>query len=447
MSSPLVAPPVVKTKSLSCPNCGGPVELRGFGHALTVVCPQCFSVLDASTPELKILQQIEERWRRTPKIPLGTRGKIGGGEFEVIGFQTRSVEEDGETFSWDEYLLFNPYKGFRYVVEYDGHWNFVTPMEAMPHRIALGGRPGVIFEGRRFKHFSGAEAVTTFVLGEFPWRVKTGDKVIDDDFIDPPTVLSAETTDEEVTWSRGEYMTGAEIWKAFALPGPAPRASGVYLNQPSPFKSGGMWTSFGGMLAMVAALAIFFSVFSANRTVFEDHYQFQTGDGREPSFVTPIFDLKGRTASLELTVHANVTNDWAYFNFALINEDTGNAFDFGREVSYYTGSDSDGPWTEGGQTSTAYIPSVPSGRYYLRVEPEMDANAGSFVRASNGKMTRVNRMSYSITLKHDVPDYTWFWIVAGLLMIPPLAHTVRGRNFEVRRWMQSDYPPVQHGGN
>ena len=423
------------------------MELRGFGHALTAVCPNCFSVIDVSTPELKIIQQIQEKYRRTPMIPLGTRGKLGGAEWEVIGFQTRTVEEDGESFSWDEYLLFNPYKGFRYLTQYDGHWNFVTPMEAMPQRIALAGRPAVIYENRRFKHFSGAEAVTTFVLGEFPWRVKTGDKVIDDDFVDPPTVLSAETTDDEVTWSRGEYIAGAEIWKAFGLPGIAPPALGVYLNQPSPYKSGGMWASFGWFLLMLTGLAIFFAVFSRNQTVFQQSYTFQTSDTHDAAFATPPFTLEGRTAALELTVHANVMNEWAYFNFALINDDTGDAYNFGREVSYYTGSDSDGPWTEGGQTSTAYVPSVPPGHYHLFVEPEMDPNEGGFVRAANGRMTRYNRMSYEITVKHDVPNYFWFWIAAALLLVPPLFHTIRARSFDVQRWMQSDYPPIKQGGD
>src|SRR5262245_23764963 len=114
MSSPLVAPPVVKPKSLFCPNCGGPVERRGFGHTLTVVCPQCLSVLDASTPLLQILQKIEDRQRRVLSIPLGTRGRFDGVTWETIGFQARSVTSDGVMYEWEEYLLFNPYHGFRY---------------------------------------------------------------------------------------------------------------------------------------------------------------------------------------------------------------------------------------------------------------------------------------------------------------------------------------------
>ena len=67
-----VAPPVAKPHALACPNCGGPVERRGFGYAMTVVCPQCLTVLDASTPLLQVLQKIEaEQSRRTPMIPSG----------------------------------------------------------------------------------------------------------------------------------------------------------------------------------------------------------------------------------------------------------------------------------------------------------------------------------------------------------------------------------------
>src|SRR5947209_6884642 len=96
MSSTLVSPLVVKPKALSCPNCGGPVELRGFAHTLSVVCPQCLSVLDASTPELVILQTFQGKQRMQPSIPLGTRGAFGGTPFEVIGFQRRAVADEDD---------------------------------------------------------------------------------------------------------------------------------------------------------------------------------------------------------------------------------------------------------------------------------------------------------------------------------------------------------------
>src|ERR1700757_2497663 len=100
MGSPLVAPPVAKAKALYCPNCGGPVERRGFSHTLTIVCPSCLTVLDASQPLVAIVQKVEESMRRQPLIPLGQRGKWDNATWEVIGFQPRGVEEDGEIFEW-----------------------------------------------------------------------------------------------------------------------------------------------------------------------------------------------------------------------------------------------------------------------------------------------------------------------------------------------------------
>ena len=43
-------------------------------------------------------------------------------------------------------------------------------------------------------------------------------------------------------------------------------------------------------------------------------------------------------ATWKSTINTNLINNWAYFNLTLINETTGDAFDFGREVSYYAGS-------------------------------------------------------------------------------------------------------------
>ena len=320
----------------------------------------------------------------------------------MIGFQTR---QDEEGYEWEEYLLFNPYKGFRYLTQYNGHWNFITALEAMPESSERLSRYPVFYGGRVYKHFGGGPATTTFVLGEFPWRVKTGDRVTTQDYVNPPYALSSESTGGEMTWSQGEYIAGSVVWKAFALEGAAPPAKGTYLNQPSPYQGGigGIWTSFAIMLALLIGLALFFATFSRQETVFRSRYAFASGQTAEPSFVTSDFTLTGRPATLELAVNTNLDNNWTYFNFALVNEDTGQGFDFGREVSYYHGSDSDGPWDEGSRNSSVMLPSVAPGKYYLRVEPEMDSGA----------------VDYSLTLRHDVPNYTWFLIAFGLLLIPP----------------------------
>jgi hypothetical protein len=431
MSSPLIGPPVAKAKALSCPNCGGAVEIRGFAHTLSVVCPSCLSVLDATTPEFVILQKFHGKQRFDPKIPLGSRGKIGDIVYEVIGFQVRESGSDEDAFSWDEYLLFNPYKGFRYLSEFQGHWNFIRTLSALPIETRSGIKPAVHMLGRTYVGFDSMLAKTSFILGEFPWQARVGDVVKVDDYVSPPQMLSSEKTENEVTWSLGEYVAGSQLWQSFRLPGSAPSATGVFANQQSPFagKVRSSWRTWLLLNIVLLAAAIMLGAFSASRNVFQQDYTFSSFAKSEPSFVTPPFELTGRTSNIELYIRTDLLNSWAYFNFALINEESGHAFDFGREISYYT----EGGETEGKPVDTVTIPSVPSGRYYLRVEPEMDPKG--------------TRMTYRLAVRRDVPHYTFFWIAALLLLIPPILTSIRAASFEASRWRESDYAPVTSGGD
>jgi hypothetical protein len=428
MGSPAVSPPIVKAKALFCPNCGGPVELRGFAHTLSVVCPQCLSVLDATTPTFAILQTFQSKERIQPKIPLGARGKLEGVAWECIGFQVRTAGAQGEAFSWEEYLLFNPYQGFRYLSEYEGHWNFIRPLTTVlepASGITIGK---VVMAGRPYRLFSRANAVTTYVVGEFPWRVEVGETVSVDDYIAPPFLLSAETTEGEVTWSRGEYWTGQQIWQAFQLKGSPPGAAGIFANQPSPVtgKVRSAWFTWLWLMVALAALAFAFLVISPSRSVFHDDYVFTPGTAGEASFVTPVFDLTGRGSNAQVRIKTDLSNNWAYFNLALINEQTGQGFDVGREVSYYgSGSDS-----EGSRKDSVIIPNVPAGRYYLRVEPEGDRGA--------------DPVHYSIEVRRGVPNFTFFYLAAGFLLIPPILMSMRARRFEAARWRESDFAPATY---
>jgi hypothetical protein len=415
----------VAARSISCPNCGGPVQLRGFAHTLNVVCPQCLTVLDASTPEVQILQKFQSKLRVNPTIPLGSRGKIGDTQYEVIGFQRRQVSSDNDSYCWDEYLLFNPYKGFRYFTEYNGHWNFVHVESALPEKAQSAGKPAMRFGGQTYLSFDSMTADTVYVLGEFPWRAQMGDSVVCEDFVAPPSMLSSEATEGEITWSRAEYMTGSQVWQAFKLPGSPPPAYGIFANQPSPYgaKLGSSWSTWLWLNVALAALVFLFLFLSPGHVAFSDHYAYSQGVRSDSAFVTPTFQLDGRNANVDLSIHTDLDNNWAYFNFALINDQTGQTFDFAREVSYY--HDSDG--SDGSRNNSVIVPSVPSGQYYLRVEPEM-ASGSPYMR-------------YDLELRRNVPNYGFFVLAALLLLIPPVWTTFRRNSFEAARWRESDYAP------
>lgn len=424
----MTAPVVPAIRALQCPSCGGSVELRGTAHSLNAVCVQCLSILDASSPTVRVLQEAQSRQRFTPLVPLGKRGKLEGTIYEAIGFQMREILVDGVPYRWSEYLLFNPYKGYRYLTEYEGHWNLVRSLNLLPKKVLGGSKKAVMVEGTVYKHFQTATATTTYILGEFPWQVRYGDSAVAEDYVAPPRVVSSEETKEEEVWSIGTYMPGADVWQAFDLPGVPPTPTGIYANQPSPYaqRVGSSWITFAILLAITMLGLITVNALAPRDRLFQQGYTFFPADVGEHSFVTDFFEVKGRPAPIEIAIRTNVLNDWIFFNFALINEDTGTAYNVSKEIEYYTGSEE-----EGSPRGVARLPVVPSGRYYLRVEPEMEP----------GRRLAQN-VQYSLDVQRAAPGVGWFTVAILLLLVPPSFISIRALRFENSRWAESDYGPL-----
>lgn len=418
--------------SLSCPRCGAAIALRALDQAEAVACSSCGSILDAHDPNLRVLQAYEDAQKFTPQIPLGTRGQLKGEAWEVVGFQVRCATIDGSSYYWDEYLLFNPYKGFRYLTQFDGHWNDVQVVKAAPTESVSGRQPFVTLHGETFRHFQTSTAATVFVLGEFPWQVRVGDRAVLRDFVAPPRMLSEEQTPGETTWSLGTYLDSAQLWKEFKLPGHAPTPRGVYANQPdrdTPVAVS-MWKRFALFAALVAAFGLLRAVTASRATVFSKSSSFSPARPLDSlAYVTQPFSVPGHTANLVLTTDSDVDNGWAYFDYALVNEETGTTYEFGREVGYYHGYDSDGSWSEGSQRDRAVLPSVPPGRYFLRVQPD-------------GQTSGATTISYTMVLKRDVPVLSLYLIALVLLMLPPAFVALRAATMERARWKESDYAPT-----
>src|SRR4029077_17905747 len=185
--------------------------------------------------------------------------------------------------------------------------------------------------------------------------------------------------------------------------------------------------AFAAFLLMVMAG---FDMFAKKEPVLSETYRFNRNEAKvEQSFVTDVFELTGRTSNVEVKTFAPVSNHWIYLNDALINQDTEQAWDFGREVSYYHGYDSDGSLTEGKQNYTVVLPSVPPGHYYLRIEPEADPSLSS--------------ISYSVDVTHDVPVFGIYGLAFLALLVPVVIISFRAYTFERSRWSESDHPPMQ----
>ncbi len=419
--------PSATGKALACSGCGAALTVRAPGQSVAVVCSACGAILDASDPDARIIQEAAKRKTYAPLVPLGGRGRFKGNIFEVVGFLVREATSDGTTYYWNEHVLFNQAQGFRWLSEYKGHWILSKSSQGNPTE-GFGGdnRCTATYLGSEYRIFQTTEAKVAYVEGEFSWRVQVGEKAAMQDFICPPLILSCEETAQEKTWSIGEHVEGEAVWKAFGLKDAAPRAEGVGVVQPSPFaphaKSVALLLAvFLGAAVLVQIVA---SLLSQNRVVYTNNFIYARTSTGSGAVVTEPFELTGRRSNVRIVISTDLKNDWSYFNLALVNDETGQALNFGREVSYYYGSDSDGPWTEGGQMDDVYLPSVASGRYYLLIDPEMGSPG----------------MQYSIRVSRDAPRISYLFWAMLLLAVPPLVFWYRKYSFEYHRWEESDFP-------
>jgi len=432
------APPAPQVATLACPHCGGALALKAQGWAESVACGSCGSILDASQGALRILQEFDRAVTLKPAIPLGTRGTWRGVPWEVVGCQQVTITVEEIPYSWREYVCFNPYHGFLYLSEYDGHWNVIEKLRKRPVVIDRG-HPVATLDGRAFAHFQSALARTTAALGEFPWQLRVGDAVAVADYVDPPHLLSAEGTDAERTWSMGTYTPQEAVFRAFGLRTWFRGQSGVFANQPNPHAEG----AARARRYLVRVLLLLVLVFGANylvagRTVaFQQRYLITpagtlAGTG-EDAFVTPAFALEGRASNVQLELDTDLDNSWLYFSLALINEATGDTRSVGREVSYYHGSSGSESWWEGSRDETAIIGQVPAGRYLLRVGVEGDSAQTGAARPPH---------AVTLTVRRDVPRWEPYVFALVALLLPGIVAPLRASSFEGRRWAESDHAPV-----
>src|SRR5690606_13101602 len=72
---PPPAPPAPAIKALSCPSCGGTINVKAAGYTVTVACIYCGSILDVANPQVRLITEYRQAMAEL-EIPLGTRGTL-----------------------------------------------------------------------------------------------------------------------------------------------------------------------------------------------------------------------------------------------------------------------------------------------------------------------------------------------------------------------------------
>lgn len=408
----------------SCPACGGQIRIHALGQSLSAACIHCTSVIDVSSRELQILQKADVATKKLDSdIKLDQVGTLHGIRWRVIGviLQTDSTE----MWYWVEYLLFNPLKGFRWLVENQGHW---TLFKKTKYKPKISGQTATLYNNQ-YKLYTADESKVVQALGEFYWRIKVGEKAKVKDFIKPPEMLSMAKSDNDVVWSIGEYIPKAQVEDAFDLKGRLPLEDGVAPHQPSPH-SAAMWPLLKYAALLFALLLASQIAFSCGRRPELVHSQTFYAEKNSPTgfqLRTTPFDIKGGVSNLEIRAEANVNNQWVNLGMTLINTGTHRAINFDQEVSFYSGVDSDGYWSEGGRTSAKMLSGIKGGNYILTIDPT--------------NLDLLPDKAVQISIWRNVFFMGNFWLGFIYVVFLPVLLVFLSVRFEMSRWANSDYSP------
>ncbi len=205
-----------KGQQFNCPNCGAPVTVT-LATSKSITCGSCKCLIDLSAGIGNQLQHALQDEPVQMLIPLGSQGTLQGLPWQVVGFQHRMGVEagDDEHFGWSEYLLYNPKRGFTFLVDSEEGWSVVKPTTGAPNMSSNGQSASYL--NTRYILKSTYTAETTYVAGEFYWPVQRGQKTSNRDFASGKNLLSLEQTPKELTWSSGSNIDSAWVAKAFKL--------------------------------------------------------------------------------------------------------------------------------------------------------------------------------------------------------------------------------------
>ena len=217
----------------------------------------------------QILQQFDEKMRVQAAHPARLarqmgRHAVGGHRLPVANHHV-----EGVAYSWHEYLLFNPYHGFRYLTLYNGHWSDVRPCTGSRVHDRRGPKRRVVYAVRSTSTFSTPRPNHVrdgrVSLGGASGRGNTGGRLRRRPA--DALVRADRRRDQLVARDvrrRQRHLAGVSICRARRR-----RSQGVYANQPSPYlgKVRGAWRHVSSAVRRLGRAAGVLRLLASNKQV------------------------------------------------------------------------------------------------------------------------------------------------------------------------------------
>ena len=264
-----------------------------------------------STPEMPASRSCSSTRMRSAYEPLDSarhpRHSCRTSVYEVVGFQVRQiVDRRHARTSGASTSCFNPYKSFRYLTEYAGHWNVVSRRcRAAGRRPDAGSSASRSYHGQHVPAFPDRRRDDGFRAGRISVAgARRRDKRPPPTTSSPPRMLSAEVSaDKEVTWSLGEYIERRRhLERLGARRASRRRPKGSLRTSRRRIRpiGGRMWRNAALLVgARARCVWLAYLVTAPQKQAFTQDFVYDCdGPAQDASLVTPTFELDGRPSAV-----------------------------------------------------------------------------------------------------------------------------------------------------
>ena len=440
-------------KQYTCEKCQNQIQIEK--DTMFVSCSKCFSYYKITDRNLQFIDTFGIMRAISPdsgalfmsktgivNIPvcfdLEQKITLKGINYTIKGITQRN-DFDYKSINWREYFLKSDLGENAFLNEYNGNWQLVKPL------MNFEGKENwklVKYEDIDYALFQKYYQDLIWAIGNFEFDITDTNKLYSREYIAPPKILINEVrktqrqeTDSE--WYLGEYLEENEVFLNVNSVNTAKFPSKIGVGATQPYKANFYFSEAKNwsLMTLVALLAIQigFLFYSPTKDVLSQ--TFSTNDLKYDSVSTyavtpkPIvsksFEIE-KTSKIKINLETNVDNSWLESNITLVNEQTGDELPIVLGAEYYHGVDGGESWTEGDKSVSKDYSSVPAGKYHLLIEassPKKEAGYYS-IKLTIGGMYFLNLFAMLVLIA-CVPIYLYF----------------EEREFEKRRWADSDFSP------
>lgn len=325
---------------------------------------------------------------------------------------------------WDEFLLYNPEKGFAWLVSEGGHYTLERTTTVRPSRSIkyLDQKRSVGFGGQNFQVYDRGSAVLDEAEGETPWIAKPGDHFESTELIAPPKMVTVEKSKGEVEHFLGEYVEPQEVWDGFKLPGSPPDRHWVHGAQPfheTDFNRQAKWWTLGFAL-IFGALLVGSAMLSTPTVAMKQNF----GPAFPTPFETQSFTVKNPNTVCRLLASTTLSNQWLWIGVDILDDKGGFAGELSMQMEEYHGHSGGEYWSEGNTKPGALFVIKDPGTYSLRIIGE----------GGTGQGTNNFNPGLSITVETDYVPWRFYLMGFVVTMLIAFIMLSKKATFEANRW-------------